>query len=273
MARLRLAVFSAGLLGILAQVPVADPLTRARQLYNEGRFDDAIDSAQEARQIPSLSNAAELVLARAYLERFRKVRAAEDLSAAREALAKVDANTLPGREQVELTVGLGQAVYLDGCVDGCYGAAAELFERALGRADALDPPSRDRVFEWWAGALDRQAQYGPAPERKALYQRILRRCEDELDRNDRSAPATYWLAAAARGAEDYERAWGAAIAGWIRARYMGAAGVTLRGDLDKLVTDVLLRERARQLAPEGDARPAFAALTAQWDDIKKKFGE
>ena len=94
-----------------------------------------------------------------------------------------------------------------------------------------------------------------------------------MDRNDRSAPATYWLAAAARGAEDLERAWGAAIAGWMRARYMGAAGVSLRADLDKLVTDALLPERARQMAPDGDARSALASLTAQWDDIKKKFGE
>ena len=199
MARLRLAlatvasakvaVLSFGVLGALAQAPVADPVTRARQFYNDGRLDDAIDAALEARQTPSLSNVAHLVLARAYLERFRKARAIEDLAAARDALAKVDGAALPAREHVELTVGLGQAVYLDGCLEGCYSAAAELFERALGPAAGLDAASRDRVFEWWAGALDRQAQYGPASERKALYQRILRRSEDELDRNDRSAPA------------------------------------------------------------------------------------
>ena len=145
MARLRLAlatvasakvaVLTFGVLGTLAQAPVADPVTRARQLYNDGRLDDAIDAALEARQTPSLSNAAHLVLARAYLERFRKARAIEDLAAARDALAKVDGTALPAREHVELTVGLGQAVYLDGCLEGCYSAAAELFERALGPAD------------------------------------------------------------------------------------------------------------------------------------------
>jgi hypothetical protein len=272
MALLKLAGVALAILGSLAQVPV-DPLTRARQLYNDARYDDAIQAAHAARQIPSLANAATIVLARAHLERFRKSRVVDDLAAARDALRQVDGTSLAPRDHVELLVGLGEALYLDGCLDGCYSAAAELFERALLRADAVDLAARERVLEWWAGALDRQAQYGPGAERKALYQRILRRSEEELERNDKSAVATYWLAAAARGVDDLERAWGAAIAGWVRARYMGPAGVELRADLEKLVTQVLLPERARQLVPDGDARPALASLQAQWDDIKKKFGE
>jgi hypothetical protein len=146
-----------------------------------------------------------------------------------------------------------------------------MFELALARDGVLDAPARDLIFEWWAGALDRQAQYGMASERKPLYQRILVKSEAELAKNDLSVSATYWLAAAARGVEDYERAWGAAIAGWVRARYMGPAGATLRNDLERFVTLVLMPERARQIAPEGDARPALASLQAQWDDVKKKY--
>ena len=43
------------------------------------------------------------------------------------------------------------------------------------------------------------------------------RMEIEVRIDPGSAPANYWLAAAARGAGDLDRAWHAAIAGWIRA--------------------------------------------------------
>jgi hypothetical protein len=259
-------------LAAMAQTPPPDPLARARQLYNEAKYDEAIEHATQAKHNPALANVAAIVLGRAHLERFRKSRVIDDLTAGRDALNQVDSAGLPGREYVELLVGLGEAFYLDACFDGCYTAAAELFERALARADAVDPAARELIFEWWAGALDRQAQYGPAAERKALYQRILRRSEETLDRNDKSAVATYWLAAAARGVDDVERAWGAAMAGWVRARHLGVAGMELRTDLDRLVIDALLPERARQIAGDGDARPALDNLRMQWDEIKKKFG-
>ena len=48
----------------------------------------------------------------------------------------------------------------------------------------------------------------------------------ELATDGGSAPASYWLAVAARGTGDLERAWQAAIAGWVRAslapRWRGA---------------------------------------------------
>ena len=60
--------------------------------------------------------------------------------------------------------------------------------------------------------------------------------------------ATYWLAAGARGIDDLPRALGAAVAGWVRAGTFGARGEALRDDLDRLIVQVILPERAQQLA-------------------------
>ena len=59
------------LLGSAAQTPQADPLTKARRAYNERQFDEAITAAKLAIDVPASSNVAAVVLARAYLERFR----------------------------------------------------------------------------------------------------------------------------------------------------------------------------------------------------------
>src|SRR5262245_61471331 len=119
------AVILAALAG-LAQAPPVDPLARARQLYNDGRYDEAIEAATVARKTAPLANAAAIIVGRAHLERFRKSRVLDDLAAGRDALNQVESSTLPPREQVELLVGLGEALYLDACFDGCYTAAAEL---------------------------------------------------------------------------------------------------------------------------------------------------
>jgi hypothetical protein len=37
------------------------------------------------------------------------------------------------------------------------------------------------------------------------------------------------------------------------------------------VTQILLPERARQVSGDGDAKPALAMLTSQWEEIKKKY--
>ena len=103
--------------------------------------------------------------------------------------------------------------------------------------------------------------------------RILLRMEDELRREDRSAVASYWLPAAARGANDLDRAWGAALAGWVRAPLTGSAGAKLRADLDRLVSGVIIPERARQLSLPADQRAAMAALQQEWEDVKEKYGK
>ena len=258
----------------MAQAPLKDPLERARTFYNAADFDQAIAAATEARHVPNLANAASVVLARAHLERFRaaSVRGEQkpvDLTTAREELKLVDDAKLAARDHVEYLTGLGESLYLDD--PPLYGAAAAVFERALVGADAAGADQRESLFEWWAGSLDRQAQLAPDAERRVLYARLLTRAEDELDRRDRSPAALYWVAAGARGADDVERAWGAAVAGWIRAGQFGPAGVRLRDDLNRLMTQAILPERARLLAPPGDSHQMQIALQREWDELKQKW--
>src|ERR1700731_4540206 len=61
-----------------------DPLARARQLYNQQQYAAAVAAAEEARQTPARADAADLVAARAYLERFRGSAASDDLTNARD---------------------------------------------------------------------------------------------------------------------------------------------------------------------------------------------
>ena len=250
-----------------------DALAHARLAYNEGRFDDAIAEAADAGKSPELADSAAVVLARAHLERYHvsdsEHRDTSDLERAREALKGIDAAKLSASDHIEFLVGLGESLFFD--QPPRYSAAAEMFESALARAEAAPSPARESLFEWWAEALDRNAQFVPAAERKPLYMRILRRAETELARDPQSSVAVYWIAAASRGADDLERAWGAAVAGWVRAGSLGPRGVTLRDDLDRLVVNVILPERAQQLAPGGDAQSALTILKAQWEELKKKW--
>jgi hypothetical protein len=255
------------------QTTAPDPLAEARRLYNEHRYEAAAKLAAEARARPEAADAAAVVYARALVERYRETSDRAALDQAREALRQVHASRLGRRDRVEFIIGLGQVLYLDDqfSLGGRYAAAAAQFELALAYADALDTHGRDLLFEWWALSLDRQAQQGPESERRAVYARILERAELEMGVFEESTSAAYWLAAAARGVDDLPRALGAATAAWIRAGAMGPEGARLRVDLDRLVTDVLLPERARQLAPNIDPRPALSFLTGQWEEFKKTW--
>jgi hypothetical protein len=257
----------------MAQAASPDLLVSARQLYNLQRYNDAITVATQARQNPALAEAAAVVLARAYFERFRQTQTPSDLVDARAVLRTVTASRLSPRDRVEYLIALGQSIYLDegDRLDDRFSAAAEQFEAALARADLLDESSRDRLFEWWAGALDRQAQQGAEHARRAFYERILERAEQEVGRDDGAASATYWLAAAARGVGDLSRAIGAASAGWIRAGSLGARGESLREDLDRLMKQAILPDRAREITTEGDPRQTLTQLEGQWDEHKKRW--
>lgn len=236
-------------------------------MYNTQKYEDAIRLAAEARREPALADAALVVFARAHLERYRQTFEQGDLVAARDALTSVTDAKLSPRDHLELVIGLGESLYFD----SRFSAAAEFFEIALAHLDLLEPNARDTLFEWWANALNQQAELGADAERRPLYGRILQRADEELRRDDRSAVASYWLAAAARGINDLDRAWGAALAGWVRAPLMGTRGATLRADLDRLVTLVLIPERARQMSSTGDARAAAGLLLQQWEDLKTKY--
>jgi hypothetical protein len=262
------------LLASLGQTAPVSPLTAARDLYNQGRYDEAISEATRARAVPADRDAAAVVLARAHLERYRRQGDAADIDAAQAALRAVAIDALSAADHLEFLMGLGLSVYLDDRdrLEDRYSIAAELFETALERADGVvDPVGRERILEWWCGALDRQAQFGPASGQVPIYQRILARIDREFVRDDSSIVVLYWRMAAARGAGDLERAWGAAVAGWLRARYFGERGLLLRADIDRFVNDVLLPERAEHLTPDADPRPTLDLLTGGWREFKTRW--
>jgi hypothetical protein len=256
-----------------AQGKAPDLVVQARQLYNDQHYEEAIARAQAAMRLPPLADAAAVVLARAHLERYRVTSEPQDLEQARTALKGVDAARLAGRDHVEYLIGLGESIYLDTqySLDDRYSAAAEEFELALRHADTLDPAARDRLFDWWALSLDRQAQQGPEAERRPIYQRIVTGAEAELSRSTEALSAAYWLAAGARGIDDLPRAFGAAVAGWVHAGSLGPRGAALREDLDRLILQVILPERAKQLADSADPRPVLADLESQWAQVKEKW--
>src|ERR1043166_8099681 len=101
-----------------------DPLTRARLLYNQRHFEEAVNAAEQARLTPAFADLADLVAARAYLERFRESAATDDLTNARERLRRLDPQRFPPRERVEYIVGLGEALFFD----DSFGAAAAGFD-------------------------------------------------------------------------------------------------------------------------------------------------
>ncbi|HSG00596.1 MAG TPA: hypothetical protein VLA20_05665 [Vicinamibacterales bacterium] len=261
-------------LASIGQATPATPLVAARELYNLGRFDEAIAAARRALDAEDDRNAAAVVLARAHLERYRQRLEPADLRSAEAALERVEATALNASDHVEWLVALGVALYLDdeGGLEDRYSAAAELFEMVLERADgAVGATSRERILEWWASALDRQAQFGQASKREAIYARVLARADHELSRNDRSTVAFYWRVAALAGIGDFERAWGAAVAAWLQAGHLNADGAALRFDLDRFVMTVLLPERAMQLTPDADPRPTLERLAAGWESFKAKW--
>jgi hypothetical protein len=263
-----------GLTAVLAVVLLTSPawaaehpaLAKARALYNAGDFDGAISAAAVSRRVTGSADASALVIARSHLERYRQRADPADLGAARAALGSVRSSALTPRDQVDLLVGLGQSLYLG----EVFGAAAELFDTALSRASLL--PDRDRLLllDWWATALDREAQTR-APERRArVFDRIAERMEAELRQDPANTVANYWLAVAARGIGDVERAWDAAIAGWVRSTLKPETAGTLRTDLDRLVMQALIPERARA-RPAREQPESLAALRAEWDLVKQQW--
>lgn len=255
---------AACLLAGSALTEAANRTNDARKLYNRELYELAIKAATEARQTGDAVDEAGVIFARAHLERFRQTRDAHNLSEAQAALRAVDATRLSPGAQTEFTLALGQWLFLA----DKFRAAAEMFDSTSARVDRLGPVARDRVLDWWATAIDQQAQEDPA-HRAALYQRIIDRMEAELRLQPGSTAAGYWLAAAARSIGDTERAWHAALAGYLRASVAPDRGVALRADLDRLVDTAIIPERARQLTgPTGDTRPAIDAMTTEWEQIK-----
>ena len=241
-----------------------DPLAAARLFYNNGQYDLAIQAAEPVAANPPFSSSAHLVLGRSRLERFRKTSVPQDLDDARADLREVDPRVIDAHERLELQIGLAVLLYFE----DRFGAAAELLDPVIDASTPLTHDAHERALDWWATALDRQAQTIPAPERGPIYARVIDRMERELRRDSASGVAGYWLAAAARGAGDLDRAWAAASASWVRASLAPDRGESLRADLDKLVTQAIIPERAAK-ASARDRRQTAASLTADWEAFKK----
>jgi hypothetical protein len=255
---------AAALIAFVAWTTVAiaadsrDPLDRARALYNQHQFGAAIDAADEARRVPQLTDGADLIAARAYLERFRESSAPEDLVHARERLRAISPEKFSPRERIDFIVGLGETLYFE----GSSGAAAAVFESVLVSNRDLADQARERVLDWWASALDQDARPRPEIERQTVYQRVRDRMALELAVNPTSASAPYWAAAAARGQGDLQAAWDAAQAAWVRAPLTRDRGEALRHDLDVLVQKAIVPERSRIIG-----RPP-ESLMAEWEAFK-----
>jgi hypothetical protein len=264
----RLTLLFSLVLAVATAAGAAEPpsLAKARMLYNAGNYDGAIDAAAVARRVPQVADAATLVIARSLLEKFRQNAVPSDLSDARDMLATIHQVALTPRDQVDLLIGLGQSLYLA----ETFGAAAELFDVALSRGTILDDRDRLMLLDWWATALDRDAQNRPPDRRAHAFERITQRMEDEVRRDPGNAPANYWLAVAARGVGDLDAAWAAAIAAWVRATLSPQSAASLRADLDRFVTQALIPERVRN-RPAREQADAANTLKSDWDTIKMQW--
>lgn len=243
-------------------VAAPDQLAIARRLYNEGKLDAALAAAKQAAATPATASAARLVMGRIHLEQYRQSMNGADLESARTELRAVDAQALDQREKIELQVGLAALLFYE----EHFGAAAELLEPLVDSSATLAPDAHERALDWWATALERQAQL--STDRVAAFVRITERMAQELRRDPSSPPANYWLAAGARSAGDLDRAMAAASAGWIRAGLIGERGAALRADLDRLVVEAIIPDKAARI-PQRDRRQAVTTLTADWEDFKK----
>ena len=251
---------------VAAPAFAADALSDARRLYNQGQYDAAEQAARDAARTPAVADGARVVLGRILLERYRRTPAAADLSGAIATLRAVDTSRLDTRERIELSIGFAEALYLD----DRFGAAAALFESVLDDSEALGPSAHERVLDWWATSVDRQAQTRPVGEREEIYGRVSARMAAEIAKDSGSTPAGYWLAAAARGSGDAERALDEATAAWVRATLARDGGAALRNDLDRLVKDGILPDRAARLQVR-DHNQALAGMIAEWDAFKASW--
>jgi hypothetical protein len=241
-------------------------LARARTHYNLRQFDQAIEAAAAARGAADTADAAAIVLARAHLERYRESADPADLSAAREALSMVRTVALDPRDHVELLLAFGESLFLE----DDFGAAAEMFESGLLRARQMDSELAESMLEWWGSAVERQAATLSREGRVAAFKRLADHMLAELARYPTSGAASYWTVVALRGAGEPERAWDAAVAAWLRARLLGERSPAIRADLDRVVLQGIIPDRARHL-PLDEQPAAESQMKADWELVKEKW--
>lgn len=249
----------------------ADGVALARQAYNQGNLEEAIETARAAVADPRTSTEGRIILGRALIERFRRTAQPEDLGAARTALLEASAAPLAPALRVEWLIGSAQALYFE----EQFGAAATLLGSLLAdpHSGQLVPGGRDRLLDWWATAEDRLAQTREASSRRAEYARLSRRLSEELERDPALGTAAYWQVVAARGEGDVDRAWELAQAAWVRAPLTPDRGAQLRADLDRIVTQALIPERARRSAGRDQEKQVSqaTALRDAWESFKLRW--
>lgn len=251
-----------------AAVHAQESIAEARRLYNARQYDEAERAARAALEEPASANSARVVLGRIQLERYRQSAAPEHLAEGRASLRNADPRALDARERLELTLGFAETLFLE----DRFAAAAELFEPAVEASARLNLPEHDRVLDWWATALDRYAQTRPMAEREAIYARIMRKMTTELASDLGSVPAGYWLVAAARGTGDLDGAWSSAMANWVRAALAPDRGAALRGDLDRLVVQAIIPDRAARMMTK-DTTSVITGLLAEWESFKASWAK
>src|SRR5688572_14359304 len=128
---LRTALCAIALLSSADSVAAAhapDQIALARRLYNEGKFDEALEAARKALATPATATSARLVMGRIQLERYRQAPVAATLEDAKAVLRAVDPHVLDQRERIELQVGLATLLFFE----DRFGAAAELLDPVVG---------------------------------------------------------------------------------------------------------------------------------------------
>ncbi|MGE0812610.1 MAG: hypothetical protein AB7O28_14965 [Vicinamibacterales bacterium] len=243
-----------------------EDLARARALFNERKFDEAIAAAEAARKTPETADAAAIVLARAHLERYRQLADPADLGAARTALGSANVEKLGTPDRAEYLIALGGSLFLE----DDFGAAAEIFESAVEIAPAAGEGAREAVLDWYGSAMERWAAPYTTTRREVMLRRLIAVMQREQAKNPGSRAASYWLVAGLRAQGELERAWQAAIAAWVRAPIAGASAMALRADVDRLVREGLIPDRGRDV-PESDRAARESALRAEWELLKERW--
>lgn len=248
---------------LAAPLSAQDALSEARRLYNSGKYAAAERFARTAAGQPRMANSARVVLGRALLELYRESASEQHFTQARDALRSVDADQLDISERIELMLGVAQGLFLE----DRFAASADVLEPLIAASTTLGQAAHDRALDWWASALDRHASSRPFSERAAVYARITERMKTELLRDTGSAPANYWLVAATRGSGDVEGAWNVAMASWVRSILSRDHGVGLRGDLDRLMIQGIIPDRAARIGGR-EPNMVIAGLVGEWEAFK-----
>jgi hypothetical protein len=247
-------------------------LKRARTLYNAGQFEEAIAAATPLRSRPELTTSATLIIARSRLELFRRSGDPKELATARQELISLNRDGLAEQEAIEWQIGLGTALFLEDQV----GPAAEMFRTVIPSARArLSEPEFEKLLEWWGITMSRLAERLTGDARKQAYEKFRSDVRLEVERNLFSRSSMYWMVVSSRGAGDYDGAWSAAIAGWVRAGGQ-PDGRQLRAEIEVFVTHTLIPERAQartgQRLDSKATMTEIAALNEEWRALTVRWG-